>query len=205
MRRQIAIPAVCGIVAPPLMVTLWTAASILRPGYDQLTQKGSELGTGPNSIVMNLNFAITGILIVVFALGLMRSTSGTRMSRIGITLLLVAGVCEAIVAGFPCDPGCLATTGSFSQNLHLGIALVFFSSIAIAPLLTGIGVRGDPFWKPYGSYSEVSGTASVVISVAFSLGALSSFQFSGLLERVFLAVPFLWIEFMAIHTLSVPS
>lgn len=187
------------------MVTLWTVASILRPGYDQLTQKGSELGTGPNSIVMNLNFGITGILIVVFALGLGRITSGTRMSSLGATLLLAAGASEAIVAGFPCDPGCPAAMGTFSQNIHLGIALVFFSSIALAPLLIGIGIGGNPFWKPYGSYSKISGIASLVLGVAFSLGTLSSFQFTGLLERAFLGLPLLWIEIMAVHALSVPS
>ena len=35
------------MAAPPGMVGLWALASVLRPGYDQLTQKGSELGTRP--------------------------------------------------------------------------------------------------------------------------------------------------------------
>src|SRR5713101_389070 len=179
------------MVAPPLMVALWTVASILRPGYDQLTQKGSELGTGQNSIVMNLNFAVTGVLIIAFALGLARNISGSSLSRIGTTLLLIAGISEAVVAGFPCDPGCPAATGSFSQNFHLGIALVFFGSIGFTPLLVGIRLGVDQFWKPYGSYSTASGIGSVGLGAAFSIGAVSSSMFTGLLERVFLAFPFL--------------
>ena len=49
------------MAAPVVMICLWTLASILRPGYDQLTQEGSELGTGPNSLVMNANFVVTGV------------------------------------------------------------------------------------------------------------------------------------------------
>lgn len=187
------------MTAAPLMVVVWAIASVLRPGYNQLTQKGSELSTGQNSIVMNLDFALTGVLIMAFALGLARNIIGSKLSKIGATLLLIAGMCEVVVAGFPCDPGCPAAIGSFSQNVHLGIALVFFSSIAFAPLFVGIGLGGDQFWKPYGPYTTASGIASVVLGTAFSVAVLSSFPLVGLLERVFLSFPFLWIELMAIH------
>lgn len=199
MRKRTKILACCGIIAPPLMVALWTIASILRPGYNQLTQKGSELGTGQNSIVMNLNFAVTGVLIIAFALGLAGSFSGNNRVRIGAALLLVAGICETVTAGFPCDPGCPAATGSFSQNLHLAIALVFFSSIAFAPLLIGVGLGRDQFWKSYASYSTATGIASFAFGTVFSIAVLSSFPVVGLWERIFLAFPFLWIELTAIH------
>jgi len=194
------IPAVCGIIAPPFMVVLWAIASFLRPGYNQLAQKGSELGTRPNSIIMNLNFAITGTLIIVFALGLIGQIRDRNWSKIGITLLIVCGVGEAITGAFPCNPGCPAT-GSFSQNAHLGIAVIFFSSIAIAPLIIGIGLKQDQFWKPYRTYSIVSGLAGMALFVAFSIALLSPLQSVGLLERLFLAVPFLWIELMAVHAI----
>ncbi len=183
------------------MVVLWAVASFLRPGYNQLAQKGSELGTGLNSIIMNLNFAITGILIIVFALGLIGHIRDGNWYGIGITLLMVCGVGEAITGAFPCDPGCPATTGSFSQNVHLGIAVIFFSSIAIAPLIIGIGLKQDQFWKNYRTYSIVSGLAGMALFVAFSIAVFSLLQYVGLLERLFLAVPFLWIELMAIHAM----
>jgi hypothetical protein len=61
LNRTLTVPAFCGMAAPLVMVSLWALASLLRPGYDQLTQRGSELGTGPNSVVMNANFAVTGL------------------------------------------------------------------------------------------------------------------------------------------------
>jgi len=59
--------ALCGMTAPVLMLVLWTVASLMRPGYDQLSQYGSELGSGPSAIIMNTNFVVTGLLIVAFS------------------------------------------------------------------------------------------------------------------------------------------
>src|SRR3989442_16045253 len=86
--------ALCGMTAPVLMLVLWTVASLMRPGYDQLGQYGSELGTGPNAIVMNTNFVITGFLIIVFAAGLFKNVHGGRWTQLGSTLLLVFGAGE---------------------------------------------------------------------------------------------------------------
>ena len=202
MNQQATLPAVCGIFAPPLMVALWAVASVLRPGYDQLAQKGSELGTGQNSIVMNVNFLVTGILIVIFALGLFRGIRGGIWPRIGLGLLLPSGLTEAMTGFFPCDLGCPATLGSFSQNAHLGIGLTFFGSIAFSPLLIGLGMS-EGFWKPYRSYSILSGISGVCLGAGFSVAILVSSPYVGLMERLFLAVPFLWIELMAIRLFRV--
>ena len=204
LNKRTTITALCGVIAPPLMAVLWAIASFLRPGYNQLAQKGSELGTGPNSIVMNLNFGITGVLIMIFAVGLIRRIQDGNWSKIGILLLLVCGAGEAITGAFPCDPGCPATTGSFSQNVHLSTAVVFFGSIAITPLILGIGLERDYLWKPYRTYSIFSGLAAIALFAAFSIALLSNFQYVGLLQRLFLAVPFLWIELMAIRSLRLP-
>src|SRR2546427_12491526 len=53
LKREVTVPAFCGMAAPLVMVGLVALASVLMPGHDQLRQKGSELGTGPNSLAMN--------------------------------------------------------------------------------------------------------------------------------------------------------
>ncbi len=106
----------CGIVAPPLMVALWAFASFLRPGYNQLAQRGSELGTGQAAIVMNVNFAITGVLIIIFALGLSRSIHSSKWSSIGLIFLLVCGVGEAMTGAFPCVQVAQPQLGRFHRT-----------------------------------------------------------------------------------------
>lgn len=199
--KGIRVSAISGITAPPLMVGLWIVASILRPGYDQFTQRGSELTTGPDSLVMNANFAVTGILIVVFSLGLVRTMRGGTLLKAGLAFLCLCGLAEIAASPFPCDPGC-PLTGSLSQMIHTGVAVVFYGSVAIFPLFIGLGLGEDPNWQVYRPYSLATGLASVVLFSAFSIAVLSSFQFVGLIQRLLLALPFLWIEAMGIHLRS---
>src|SRR5438132_12933431 len=77
----------CGMTAPVFMLVLWTVASLMRPGYDQLSQHGSELGTGPNATIMNANFVVTGLLIIVFATGHFATIRRVRWTRMGSILL----------------------------------------------------------------------------------------------------------------------
>ena len=179
------------------MVGLWALASVLRPGYDQLTQKGSELGTGPNSLVMNTNFVVTGLLIVIFCFGLLKNIDAGTWSRVGLTFLAIAGAGEVATGIFPCDPGC-PLTGSPSQLIHTGIAVVFFGSVAVFPLLVGIGLNRDQFWSSYSSYSLVTGLASIGLFTSFSIAVLTSLQYVGLVQRLFLALPFQWIWTIAV-------
>jgi len=206
LRKNTAIVASCGISAPFLMLTLWAIASLLRPGYDQLTQYGSELATGQNSIVMNANFVITGSLIIVFSFGLFTNIHAGTRPAIGSILLGVFGLGEVVTAAFPCDPGCpLLTSQSLSQSIHSVIAVITFGSIALAPLLISLGLKRDSRWERYQLYSRATGLASVGLFLLFSVAILSSFQYVGFLQRLFLTVPFIWIEILAIHLLSMSN
>ena len=197
LRKELAIPAICGMAAPLVMVSLWALASILRPGYDQVTQTGSELGTGRYSIVMNANFVATGVLILIFWVGLLTTMHPGKWSKFGLVILAIAAVGEAAAGIFPCDPGCPLNGGSLSQMIHTEIAVVFFGAIAVFPAFIGIGLNQDQHWASYCSYSIVTGVVSIGLFIAFSVAVLISFQYLGLLQRFFLAAPFQWIGIMA--------
>jgi len=197
LRKELAIPAICGMAAPLVMISLWALASILRPGYDQLTQTGSELGTGRYSIVMNANFVATGVLILIFWVGLLTNMHSGKWSKFGLVILAIAAVGEVATGIFPCDPGCPLNGGSLSQMIHTEIAVVFFGAIAFFPAFIGIGLNQDQRWISYRSYSIVTGVVSIGLFIAFSVAVLTSFQYLGLLQRFFLAATFQWIGIMA--------
>jgi hypothetical membrane protein len=179
------------------MLALWTVASLVRPGYDQLTQYGSELGTGSNAIIMNLNFVITGLLITAFALGLFKNIKGGRWAQTGSILLLVFGAGEVGGGLFPCDPGCPIAPQSITQLAHNVDAVIAFVAIALASLIVSAGLNRDQQWKNYRSYSIVTGIVTLGLFSIFSAAALGYLGFVGLFQRLFLAVPFLWIEIVA--------
>src|SRR5207244_10304801 len=117
LKREVTVPAFCGMAAPLLMVSLWALASVLRPGYDQLTQKGSELGTGPNSLVMNANFVGTGLLILIFCFGFRKNIHAGKWSQVGVIFLAVAGVGGGGTVISSWDPACRSSS-SLSLPLH---------------------------------------------------------------------------------------
>jgi len=197
LRKELSIPAICGMAAPLVMISLWALASILRPGYDQLTQTRSELGTGRYSIVMNANFVATGVLILIFWVGLLTNMHPGKWSKFGLVILAIAAVGEVATGIFPCHSGCPLNGGSLSQMIHTEIAVVFFGAIAVFPAFIGIGLNRDQHWASYCSYSIVTGVVSIGLFIAFSVAVLTSFQYLGLLQRFFLAAPFHWIGVMA--------
>ena len=67
--------AVCGAIAPLLFASIIVVAGS-RPGYSRISQFISELGYGPNAIVQNLNFLLTGMLVAAFSYGLQGTYSG---------------------------------------------------------------------------------------------------------------------------------
>lgn len=189
--------------APLLMLVLWTIASLLRPGYDQLNQYGSELGTGPNAFIMNTNFVVTGLLIVAFAIGLLKNIDGGRWVLIGSILLGLFGVGEAVGGFFLCDPGCPVAAQSFSQLAHNADAVIAFVAIALAPLLVSLGLKSHLRWQGYRSYSLATGIIAIVLFLVFSAASLGYLGFVGLFQRLFLSVPFLWIEVVALRLLRI--
>jgi hypothetical membrane protein len=191
--------ALCGMTAPVLMLVLWTVASLMRPGYDQLSQYGSELGIGPNAIIMNTNFVVTGLLVIAFATGLFASIRRVRWIQIGSILLGVFGAGEVAGGFFPCDPGCPITAHSISQIAHNVDAVVAFVAIALAPFLFSLGLNRDGPWLGYRSYSLATGLVAIGLFSIFSAASLGYLGYVGLFQRLFLAVTFLWIEVVAIR------
>jgi hypothetical membrane protein len=195
--------AFCGIAAPVLMLVLWTVASLMRPGYDQLTQYGSELGTGSNAVIMNTNFVVTGLLVAAFAGGLFKKIYGGRWTKMGSILLFVFGAGEVAGGLFPCYPGCPIAAQSIAQLAHNIDAVIAFAAIALSPLFVSAGLNRDQQWKNYRSYSIVTGILALGLLSIFSAASLGYLGFVGLFQRLFLAVPFFWIEIVATKLLRV--
>ena len=72
----------------------------------------SELGEvgASNAIVMNLETAILGISILMFAFGLHYGVTRDKGWKVGTIIMLVGGICMIGGGIFPCDPGCVSVS-----------------------------------------------------------------------------------------------
>src|SRR5713101_6969529 len=91
--------ALSGIIAPLLFGGLLFVEGLLRPGYSHVTQAISELGQvgTPYAVIQDANFVLTGLLILLFVVGLRRRISQGRASKVGIGLLFVFPVVLVLV------------------------------------------------------------------------------------------------------------
>ena len=76
LRSANSLLAISGIVAPILFALAVIVLGFVREGYSHISQTISDLGEigSPNMAGQNVNFILTGLLIVAFSFGLYRGT-----------------------------------------------------------------------------------------------------------------------------------
>lgn len=177
--------AFCGILAPILFALLVVVASLLRPGYSQFHNFISDLGVGQYAIIQNTNFVIFGLLSIGFALGLRGGLPAPqgRALKASVLLVVIFGIGILLAGVFP--------ENYRSGGLHTLVSSAAFLSIIAAQLLVWQGLRrkDSAVWGRYRTYSLISGLLSLIL-VWFS----SSTDYPGAAQRIFLAVPWIWIE-----------
>lgn len=180
--------ALCGIVAPILFTVLVVGASLLRPGYSQISNFISDLGVGPHAILQNANFVVFGLLSMGFALGLRGGLpiQQGRALKAGVWLIILFGFGIVFAGVFPVNP--------LAPGPHDLASALAFLAIITAQLLIWHGLRSEDaaVWRRYSVYSWISGLLSIVLLLIFRVAIGGAYQ--GLVQRAFLMVPWIWIE-----------
>ena len=187
---------ICGIIMPIFFKLLVIIASILRPGYSQIQTEISYLGIGSYSIIQNMNFIISGLLSIGFAIGLVSSLpiDVKQMAKKIIAILLFIFGVGVIFAGVSLISVSIFTTDYFFYLIHFLATFIAFFTIIIAQLLIWWALQSTKSikWGHYPKFSFLSGLLSIVMLILFLFTFSSSYQ--GLTERLFIIVPFVWIE-----------
>jgi hypothetical membrane protein len=198
--RALSLQAICGIIGPISYAVVVIALGFFQPGYNHVTQSMSELGAvdAPNAILMNTaGFALLGLLLIAFAVGLHRSIGKGKGSKIGPALVAVSGAALVMTGIFPCDPGCVDV--SDVGVMHSVFAMVAAFAMMLAPLFLSPRLKKDSRWQGYLAYSLVT---VVVAAVFATMMMFPTFEpWKGALQRISMGVPLLWVEVMAIRLL----
>lgn len=186
--------ALAGMIGPALFggglaaLTALQYDSMLRIGWEPLRDPSgawpSGLSLGPYGWVQDLNFAVSGTLLAVFAVGLHRGIRGG--SKAGPALLFVAGLAMALLA-FETDP--IDRTGPRTPHgmVHDAAFVLFVLSLLPALLLLWWRMREDPFWRGHARYTLVT-----------ALVASACLLLPGVAYYLFLAAVLAWFETTAL-------
>jgi len=114
-------------------------------------------------------------------------------------MLLLFGACELATGFLPCDPACPIQGTSLSQSIHNLLAVVAFVTLPLAPLTLSALFKKDRLWIPVTAYSRATGIVTFCLSAVFLAGSFAQASWKGLAEILLVAVPFLWIETVALR------
>src|SRR5688500_4826440 len=76
----------CGVVGPPLFLSVIISEGALRPHYDPVEQMSSALSLSDRGWIQITNFVVTGLSMIAFGVGLRRALCSGR-ARIAGPLL----------------------------------------------------------------------------------------------------------------------
>ena len=170
--------------------------AFLRPGYSLIYNAESDYGRGPWYWVMDLNFLLRCALSLAIAAAWSRVLRPDGRARGGLALLFTWAICSGLLAFFADDPE--GTPQHGSGVVHLVLAFVAFTAIAIGAIWISASLVSDPAWRPF---APLLLTISVAGAVAYLLlGAVLKHHHApgGLFERIFLGLELLWIVVAAI-------
>lgn len=188
--------AVAGLAGPPLAAAVVLAVGWLSPGYDPLHRTVSRLAEvgAPHAMIVNLTLAGLGLslLAAAWALG---GRLGGRV-RPGAVTLALAGAALVGVAALSRQPG-----DHTRLVAHRIAALTLFLALALAPPLSGAGLRSDPVWRRWAGFSLTAGALSLALLITaaalLSVGVLPA----GAWERAYVGVNLLWVTLLSARLL----
>jgi hypothetical protein len=198
-QQKIRLAAWAGIIGPLLLGIVITTLTIVE--WDFMTSIGwnlrvpldwpSGLALGPYGWVMTLTFAISGILIMIFAAGLRYSLPPGRMTTISIWLLALAGV-GMIGLISPTDKTIRTTPKTWHGILHDSSFVVIGLTLMPAMILLGFVFRKDERWKNLAVYTWIT------VALAIPTFWIKFFAF-----YFFLLAILIWCEVMAFRLLKI--
>jgi hypothetical membrane protein len=148
------------------LVTLTTLQYdfLLEIGWEPLKNPSgawpSGLSLGPYGWIQNLNFALSGVLLAIFAVGLHR---GVRSgSKTGPAFLFAAGLAMSLLA-FETDP--IEGTGPRTMHgwVHDASFVLFVLALISALFLLWQRMREDRLWRGHARYTFVTAVLAMVL------------------------------------------
>jgi hypothetical membrane protein len=196
-----------GLVAPIFFASMVIVLGLLEPGYSHRTETMSILGGvgGLRGVAFNVGSALTGLLLIAFAIGLHREIGGGEGSRVGPVLIVLGGVGMVGSAIFHCNLDCanVLERPTFAGRMHIVTSFMVGSCLAIAPLAMFARLGKDQRWKNYRWFTLAMGVLANIPGLILWTSFLTTRmpEWEGLIQRLGIVFPLLWVEVMAIHLL----
>lgn len=203
--------AIAGILAPILYFSIVIGLGLLEPGYSQRTMMMSVLGGAPGwrGAIFNLGLVLIAVLLIVFGFGLHRNINQGQGNRVGLILLVSAAVGLMGSSYYHCDVGCVNVIREpdFRGQMHMLFAFITGLSLAFSPLPFFFSMKHDSRWRSYRSVTLATVILSNIPGIVMWITLFTTRlpQWEGVIQRLGLIFPLIWMELMAIKLVNLPQ
>ena len=196
----------CGLLAFVTFNLGWILGGFAQPAsYSVADDDISDLGAATASsawLYNQLAANLTGVLVVVLALGVWRALSPDLLGRLGSAALIVAGLGTFLDGIFRLDCrgiDAACTNDSWHSHAHKIESGFTGAATLLAPLLLAFAFRRNPSWRDAWIPTLVTIPAVILANVVFS--AIGD----GAATRAGTVVVFLWIAYLGLRLLQKSS
>ena len=160
----------------------------------------SALAAWPTGWIQNINFYVTGVLGMAFAVALNHGVRPTRRGGAGVALLGLGGLGVVWAGLFPWT----MVDGVPTENApHVIGAVMAFAATGLGLIVFSRRMVADPRWRDLATYTMLTGTAVLLLFVAVGFFAIDDgaplHPWAGLLQRVLCAVWFTCLIVLALR------
>lgn len=121
-----------GLIGPVLFTLTWVVQELFRiEEYSPIKEPVSALAAGPNGWIQRVNFAVFGVLTIVFAAGLYGVMRSSKPGAVGSALFFVSGLGLLTAMAFPLREDAAGVT--YDPGGHFAAGMTFFTSSAPSP------------------------------------------------------------------------
>jgi hypothetical membrane protein len=197
---------VCGLLAPLTAIIGWFGGALAQPdAYSSADDDLSDLGalTANKAWIYNqIGDNFTGILMILFGLGLWRALSPDVVGRIGAGAVMLTGLTVFLDGIFRLDcrgidRGC--TNDSWHAEAHKMNNRFAVAATIAAPLILAFAFRRIPEWRSAWLPSLLAVPAAIVCGVLFSILG------DGASVRATTLTWFVWVVYVAVRLLRAGS
>lgn len=203
--------AITGITAPILYISIVIILGLFESGYNQRTMMMSILGGVPGwrGATFNFGLILIGFLMIRFGIGLYQSIESPNGKRFGLVLLVIASIGLMGSGYFHCETGCvnIIDEPDFRGQMHMFFAFIAGLGLAFSPLPFYFSMKHDPQWQNARGITLAAVILSNIpgITMWITLFTTRLPEWEGLIQRLGLIFPLIWVEVISTRLLNLPS
>jgi hypothetical protein len=184
------------MLGPLILIIGDLTAGFSTNSYSMIRDSISSLSLAPIGWLPTIGFLALGLLIEIFAAGLLFNVKGARWFYAGIAIFVIFGFAMLLIGAFRTDP--IGAVRTVEGRIHGLTATTTFSLFPVFLLCLMPSIKRDGNWKDLYRYTGITFILAVVLLIIVRIFQEKSGWF-GLAERLLVLNMIGWVEVAAIR------